>query len=74
METDSHDSVGVIECLFNSIPVVNVDVEVENAWVDFEELDDADDDVIDVAEAASLSFTCMVKTAHPVDSNVSFSR
>lgn len=37
METDSHDSVGVVEGLLDSISVVDVDVQVEDSGVDLQQ-------------------------------------
>ena len=38
MKADSHDPVSMIERLFNSIPMMNVNIEVKHSWVDFEKL------------------------------------
>lgn len=54
MEGDSHDSVGEVEGLLHSVPVVDVDVAIQDARVVFEEFEDGEDDVIDVAEAWGL--------------------
>lgn len=67
METDSHDSVGVVEGFFDSVSMVDVNIEVQHAWVDLQQLQDAEDYVVDVAETTGLCFPGMVKTAHPVD-------
>lgn len=67
MEADCHHSVGVIEGLLNSVSMMDVDVQVKNAWVNLEQLQDAEDDVIDVAEPAGLCFLGVVEASHPVD-------
>ena len=67
MEADSHDSVGVVEGFFDSVSMMDVDVEVKHARVHLEQLQDAEDDVVDVAETAGLCLLGVVETAHPVD-------
>lgn len=54
MEGNSHHSVGIVECLLHSISVVDVNVQVENSGVNFQQLKNADDDVVNVAESTSL--------------------
>lgn len=67
MEANCHDSVGMVEGFFDSVSVMDVDVEVKHAWVDLQQLQDAEDYIVDVAETASLCFFGVVETAHPVD-------
>lgn len=66
MEADGHDPVRVVEGLFDSITVVDVDVEVQDAGVHAEEFEYADDDIVDVAEPTGLSFLGVVVAAGPV--------
>ena len=54
MKADCHDPVGVVEGLLDAIAVVDVDVEVEHARVHLEQLEDAEDDIVDIAEPAGL--------------------
>lgn len=51
MKTNSHHSVAQIECLFDSIAMVDVNVEVEHARIDLEELKDGQDDIIYITES-----------------------
>lgn len=51
MEADGHDSVCVVECLFDAVAVVHIDVQVQDSGVDSQQLQDAEDDVVDVAKA-----------------------
>lgn len=45
VERDSHDAVRGVECFFNTVTMVNVDVNVENALLEPEQLEDTEDDV-----------------------------
>lgn len=51
VERHRHDSVGRVERLLDSVSVVDVDVDVEDASVELEQLQDAKHDVVHVAEA-----------------------
>jgi hypothetical protein len=51
VETASHDSIIGIERFFYSISMVYVDVNVENTRICTEELENAEDYVVDVAES-----------------------
>lgn len=56
VEGDGEDAVGGPEGLFHAVAVVDVDVDVHDARVQAEELQDAEDDVVDVAETAGFGF------------------
>ena len=70
VEGESHDAVGGPECFFYTVAVVDVDVDIEDAGVVAEELEDGEDDIVDVAEAGCLVFLCVVEPPGPVDRNI----
>lgn len=45
VEGDGHDSVGRVKGLLDAITVVDVNVDIEDAFVEAEEFEDAEDDV-----------------------------
>jgi hypothetical protein len=45
VERDCHDAIGGVEGFFDAITVVDINVNVEDARVEAEQLDDAEDDV-----------------------------
>ena len=65
-----HDAVGSVEGLLNAIAVVAVDIDVEYPRICAQELEDAEHDVVDVAEPRRFSLFGMVQAAGPVDRNV----
>lgn len=70
MERDRHDAVRDVERLFDAVAVVDVNVNVEHARVVLEQLEDAEHNVVHVAEARALGLLRVVETARPVDGNV----
>lgn len=74
VEADSHDSVCVVEGLFDAVAVVHIDVQVQNPAVDPQQLQDAEHDVIYVAKTAGRGPACVVEAAHPVYGDVSIAR
>ena len=74
MEGEGHDAVRRPEGLFDTIAMMNVDVYVEDSGMVKEELKDSEDDVVDVAEAASFRLFGMVQAAGPVDCNLGLAR
>jgi hypothetical protein len=50
MERAGEDSIRRVERLLDSVSVVDVDVDVEHSGVDTEQFEDAENDVVDVAE------------------------
>ena len=56
VEGDGEDAVGGPKGLFDAVAVVDVDVDVHDARVQAEELQDTEDDVVDVAETAGFGF------------------
>lgn len=67
VEGEGHDAVGGPEGLLDAVAVVDVDVDVEDARVVAEELQDGEDDVVDVAEAGCFGLFGVVQAAGPVD-------
>jgi len=70
VEADGHDAVGGVEGLLDAVAVVDVNVDVEDALVLLEELEDGKDAVVDVAEAGGLGLLGVMETAGPVDDDV----
>ena len=70
MEGQSKDPVGFKESLLNSITMVDVDVNVQNPRMIFQQLENSDHDVVHVAEPACFILLGMVETSTPVDGNV----
>ena len=58
VERDCHDAVGAVEGFFDTITVVHINVDVEHARVETEELDDAEDDVCGMLEIVSQDMQC----------------
>jgi hypothetical protein len=65
-----HDALGGVECLFDAVSVMAVDIDIEDARIRSKQLDDAQDDVVDVAEPRSLALLCMMQTARPINGDV----
>jgi hypothetical protein len=72
VERNGHDTVGSVKGLFNTVSVVNVNVDVENTLLIPEQLDDSEDDVIDIAESTGLALFRVMQTTSPVYSDVAF--
>mmetsp|Transcript_42954 Transcript_42954/g.124216 ORF Transcript_42954/g.124216 Transcript_42954/m.124216 type:complete len:207 (+) Transcript_42954:804-1424(+) len=65
-----HHAIGGVECFFDTIAVVNINVNVKNAFVLFQKLQNGENAIVDVTESRSLSFLSVVQTSGPVDDNV----
>lgn len=70
VEADGHHPVGEVESFLHAVAMVHVDVDVKHARMMFQQFQNADDDVVDVAEARRLVLLRMVQSAAPVDANV----
>ena len=70
VEADGHDAVGVVESLLYPVPVVNVNVQVQHPRVHLQQLQNAQNYVVDVAETTRLCFFAVVETSRPVYHNV----
>ena len=71
VEADGHDSVRGIEGLLHAVPVMDVDIDVQDTLVIFEQLQDGENDVVDIAESTGLRLLSVVESASPVDGDVS---
>ncbi len=70
VEGHGHNAVGGEEGLFDAVAVVHVDVHVQDALVHFEQLEDGEDDVVDVAKPGRRVLLGVVESAGPVDGDV----
>lgn len=73
VERHGHDSVRNVERLLHAVTVVHVNVNVQHARVVLEQLQNAQHDVVHVAEARPLRLLGMVQSARPVDGNIALS-
>lgn len=71
MKTNSHNSIGQVECLLDSISMMNIDVEIQHTRVDLKEFEDTKHDVVYITETTSLAFLGVMQTTTPIDSNIS---
>jgi hypothetical protein len=74
METTGHNSVRRVECLFDTITMMTVDVDVQNTRISAQEFDNAEDDIVDVAEPGGFPLFGMMQSSCPVDGDVGCSR
>ena len=70
VEGDCHDPVCGVERLLHPVPVVNVNVDVQDPLVVLEKFKDGENDVVDIAEARCFALLCVVESPCPVDCNV----
>ncbi len=70
VKTERDDLGRAGEGVLHAVAVVNVEIEVKDAVKLFTELEDAEDDVVDVAEARGLEPLAVVPAAQPVDDDV----
>lgn len=70
VEGHCHDPVSEVEGFLDPVTMVDVNINVEHPRVVLEQLQDANHNVIDIAEARSLKLLGMVQTSSPVDGNI----
>lgn len=70
MKRHSHDAVCQVEGLLDAVAVVDVYINVQDARMVLEQLQDGDDNVVDVTEAGRLELLGVVQAAGPVNGNV----
>ena len=54
----------------HSVPVVNIDINVDHSGMILQQLQDGDHDVVDVAKAAGLKLLGVVEPTRPVEGDV----
>mmetsp|Transcript_5431 Transcript_5431/g.7907 ORF Transcript_5431/g.7907 Transcript_5431/m.7907 type:complete len:239 (+) Transcript_5431:439-1155(+) len=70
VKREGHDSICAVECLFDTIAVMNVNIDIEHACVNLEKFEYGEHDIIDVTKAGSFGFFGMMKSPRPIDGNV----
>lgn len=63
MKRDSHHSIRAVECLLNTITMMDIDIDVEYSIVILEQLKDCKYDIIHIAESTCFHLLGMMKTA-----------
>ena len=59
-----------VKRLLHAVSMMDVDIDVTNTRVIFEQFQDGDDDIVDVAKSGGLKFLGMMKTAGPVHGDI----
>lgn len=70
VERNGHHTVRDVECFFDSISVVDVNINVQHTRVVLEQLQDTKHDVVHVAKPGSFGFLRVVQAARPIDRDV----
>jgi hypothetical protein len=50
VEADGEDSVGMEESFFHSVAMMHIDIQIKHSGVDLQKFQDAEHDIVDVAE------------------------
>lgn len=74
VERAGHHARGVIKGLLHTVPVVNVDVDVQNALVNSQQLQNREGNVVGIAKPARLGLLRVVETSRPVYRDVGLPR
>lgn len=67
VEGAGHDSVGQVERFFNSVAVVDVDVDVQHALVGLQQLQNGQHAIIDIAKPWCFWLLGVMQAARPID-------
>jgi hypothetical protein len=70
VEGDGHDAVGCVEGLFDTVTMVDIDINVKHTCMVLEQLENGEHDIVDVAKTGSLTLLGVVKTTSPVDTDI----
>jgi hypothetical protein len=70
MERYCHDSICAVEGFLDSISMMHVDVNIEYSVMVFQELQDSEDYIIDIAEATCLHLFGMMEASRPINADV----
>ena len=70
VKTDSHNAVGCVEGLLNTISVVYIDIDVQNPRVVLQQFENCKYEIINIAKSRGLSPFCVMQTPCPVDGDV----
>lgn len=73
MKRHTHDSIGQVECFFNSITMMYVNVNVNDSRINEKKFQYCQNDVVNVAETTCLRLFCMMKAASEIDSYIGLS-
>jgi hypothetical protein len=72
VEGTGHNSVGEVEGFFHTIAVVDIDIDIEHSLESFQELEDSQHAIVDIAEPGGLGLFGVVESPGPVDSVLVF--
>mmetsp|Transcript_441 Transcript_441/g.689 ORF Transcript_441/g.689 Transcript_441/m.689 type:complete len:359 (-) Transcript_441:54-1130(-) len=73
VQTQRHDTIRAIKGFFDTITVMDINVNVEDAGVDFEQFQNGQDNVIDITKTARFGLFGVMQAPTPVDGHVALS-
>lgn len=71
MERYRHDSVWQVKCLLNTVTVMDIDIDVNDSWINHQKFQNCQNNIIYVTKSARLWFLSMMKPASKVYGNIS---
>ncbi len=72
VERTSHDPIGGVESFFDTVAVMNVDIDVQHTRVVSQQFENAEYDIVDVAKPTGFTLLCVMQPTCPVDRNIAF--
>ncbi len=70
VERGGQNAVGSVKGLFHPVPMMDVDVDVENPLVMFQKFKNRKNAIVDIAKAGSFALFCVMESPGPIDHNV----
>mmetsp|Transcript_50181 Transcript_50181/g.104707 ORF Transcript_50181/g.104707 Transcript_50181/m.104707 type:complete len:221 (+) Transcript_50181:1699-2361(+) len=71
MKRDRHHPICRVEGFLDAITMVNINIDVKNTIMHFQQFQDSENNVIHEAKPACLALFCVVKATGPIDGNIS---
>ena len=73
VQRQCHDTICAIKSFFDSISMMDININVQDSCVDLEEFQNCQDNIIDVTKSTGFTFFGMMKSSTPVDGNIALS-
>jgi len=68
MKRARHDPISQVECLLNSIPMMNININVQNSLKSLQQLENSQHTIVYIAKTRCFGLFCVMQTSRPVDS------
>jgi hypothetical protein len=71
VKRNCHYAIGGVKSFFHTVAMMNIDIDIQHALMDFKKLENGEHDVVNVTKPGRFVLLCVVQSTSPINDRVS---